>query len=219
MHGLRRQSRRVFGIIVVLQLATSFGAIALLMRMGPAIARVAEENVDSLTAVEQMTVALASSSGDRDGRRRTFFAALAAAEENVTEEEEVPLLREIRAASDDALLDHDSAQRAVLGSLRRLAEVNRAALRRADREAQRLAEAGAWAAVVLAVLAFAFARYVANRVDRQFVMPILEISKTLDEVRQGDSFRRCSGASSGPEIQRVLEGVNELLDRSSPRDR
>jgi len=215
MRGLRRQTRRVFGIIVVLQLATSFGAIALLTRMGPAIARVAEENVESLTAVEQMSIALANSSGGRDARRRAFFAALASAEANVTEVEEAPLLRVIRAASDAALSDDADAQTAVLGNLRRLADVNRAALRRGDREAQRLAEAGAWAAVILAVAAFAFVRYVANQVDRQFVMPILEVSQTLDEVRQGDSFRRCSGSSSSPEIQSVMEAVNEFLDSSS----
>ena len=40
MH-LRKQSRAAFGLILLLQLATSFGAIAVLTRMGPAIAVVA----------------------------------------------------------------------------------------------------------------------------------------------------------------------------------
>lgn len=215
MHTLGKQSRRVFGVIVALQLATSFGAIALLTRMGPAIARVAEENVESLTAVERMTAALAEPSNADEDKRLAFFRALAAAEDNVTEEEEIPLLREIRGTADSALSGGVDARAAVLRSLRRLAEVNRSALLRADREAQRLAEAGAWAAVALAVIAFLFVRYVANRVERQFVMPVLEVSQTLDAVRQGDRFRRCAGSSGSPDVQNLLDGVNDLLDREA----
>ena len=45
MH-LRKQSRAVFGLVLALQLATSFGAIALLTRMGPAIAVVVDTACD-----------------------------------------------------------------------------------------------------------------------------------------------------------------------------
>jgi methyl-accepting chemotaxis protein len=181
--------------------------------MGPAIATVAEENVESMLAVEIMLTSLVDTSIDDATRRRTFRDALDAAALNVTEDEEAPLLTAIRADVESALSGNADARRRVIGQLEQLAEVNRAALRRADREARRLADAGAWAAAVLAVVGFVFVLYVASRVDRRFVMPILEISTAIRRVRQGDPFRRCSVESDSPEIQGIADDVNHLLDR------
>ncbi len=217
MHTLRKHSRNVFLLIIGLQLATSFGAIALLVRMGPAIAKVAEENVESVSAIEDMLAALAGAGPLDDQHRTAFLAAYQRAEDNVTEEEELPLLNEIGSAAEGAFSGDPPATRRVVQRLQELAEVNRSALRRADREAQRLAEAGAWAAVALSMVAFVFARYVANRVDRQFVMPVLEISDTINAARQGDGFRRCAGLSQSPEIQNIVDGVNQLLDQAEGR--
>lgn len=212
--SLQRQSRTVFGLIIALQLATSFGAIALLARMGPAIARVAEENVESLTAVEEMMLALALA-GPGEGSetaRGAFFQAHAAAERNITEDSERALLDEIRTAADGALAGDGGARARAFRALEELAQVNREALQRADLEAQRLSEAGAWAMVALAIVAFVFVRYVANRVERRFVGPVAEIANTLDAAREGDRFRRCSGGAGSPELRSIAEGVNRLLD-------
>ena len=214
--NLRRESRNVFAIILALQLLTSFGAIALLARMGPAIATVVEENVESMTAVEEMIATLAGASGSDEAAHRTFMAAYNKAENNVTEAEERPLLAEIRANSDAALAGDTNARKRILSASRQLAEVNREALFREDREVQRLAEAGAWAAVVLGLTAFVFVRYVAGRVDRSVVAPILEIADTLAAHDMGDRYRRCSTESRHAEIQSIADGVDRLLDRTDP---
>lgn len=214
MH-LRKQSRAVFGLILTLQLATSFGAIALLTRMGPAIAVVAEENVESLAAVEGMAAALALAPSEQ--ARDEFLIQYQRADRNITETAEEPLLRSIQANADAALNGDPVIRARIIANLRQLAEVNRVALREADEEAQRLARAGAWAAVILALAAFVLVRLVNIRVDRRFVMPILEIASALESVRQGDRFRRCSASSDSPEIQSIAESVNLLLDDSDRR--
>ncbi len=214
MH-LRKQSRAVFGLILVLQLATSFGAIALLTRMGPAIAIVSEENVESLAAIEGMAAALALAPGD--GARAAFLIQYQRADRNITEVEEAPLLKAIHADADAALDGEPLIRARIISNLHQLAEVNRAALRKADEEAQRLARAGAWAAVILALTAFVLVRLVNIRVDRRFVMPILEVASALESVRQGDRYRRCSASSDSPEIQSIAENVNLLLDDPSRR--
>jgi methyl-accepting chemotaxis protein len=211
MH-LRKQSRAVFGLILTLQLATSFGAIALLTRMGPAIAVVVEDNVESLAAVEGMAAALALTPSD--GSREAFRAQFERADRNITETAEEPLLRSIEADADAALNGDPLIRARLVANLRQLADVNRAALREADEEAQRLARAGAWAAVILALTSFVLVRLINIRVDRRFVMPILEIASALESVRQGDRFRRCSASSDSPEIQSIAENVNLLLDDS-----
>lgn len=214
MH-LRKQSRAVFGLILVLQLATSFGAIALLTRMGPAIATVAEENVESLAAIEGMAAALALSPSD--AARAAFVTQYQRADRNITEAEEEPLLQSIQADADAALNGDPLIRARIVANLHQLAEVNRRALRRADEEAQRLARAGAWAAVILALTAFVLVRLVNIRVDRRFVMPILEIASALESVRQGDRYRRCSASSDSPEIQSIAANVNQLLDDPGQR--
>lgn len=214
MH-LRKQSRAVFGLILALQLATSFGAIALLTRMGPAIAVVSEENVESLAAVEGMAAALALAPSD--AARDAFLTQYQRADRNITETGEVPLLKSIQADADAALNGDPLIRARIIANLHQLAEVNRAALRRADEEAQRLARAGAWAAVILALTAFVLVRLVSLRVDRRFVMPILEIASALESARQGDRFRRCSASSDSPEIQSIAENVNLLLDDPARR--
>lgn len=209
MH-LRKQSRAVFGIILALQLATSFGAIALLTRMGPAIAVVAEENVESLAAVEGMAAALALAPGE--DARAAFLAQYERADRNITETAEEPLLQSIKSDADRALSGDPLIRARIVANLHQLAEVNRSALRESDEEAQRLAQAGAWAAVILALTSFVLVRLVSIRVDRRFVMPILEIASALESVRQGDRFRRCSASSDSPEIQSIAENVNDILD-------
>lgn len=213
MH-LRKQSRAVFGLILTLQLATSFGAIALLTRMGPAIAVVSEENVESLAAIEGMASALALAPSDE--ARTAFLAQFERADRNITETAEEPLLRSIKADAEAALSGDRQIRARILANLHQLAEVNRVALREADEEAQRLARAGAWAAVILALAAFILVRLVNIRVDRRFVMPILEIASALESVRQGNRYRRCSASSDSPEIQSIAENVNLLLDDASP---
>ena len=69
--------------------------------------------------------------------------------------------------------------------------------------------------MILALTAFVLVRLVNIRVDRRFVMPILEIASVLESVRQGDRFRRCSASSDSPEIQSIAENVNLLLDDSA----
>jgi microcystin degradation protein MlrC len=214
MH-LRKQSRAVFGLILALQLATSFGAIALLTRMGPAIAVVSEENVESLAAVEGMAAALALAPSD--AARAAFLTQYQRADRNITEAGEVPLLKSIQADADAALNGDPLIRVRIIANLHQLAEVNRSALRQADAEAQRLARAGAWAAVILALAAFVLVRLVNIRVDRRFVMPILEIASALESVRQGNRYRRCSASSDSPEIQSIAENVNLLLDDTVPR--
>lgn len=165
MH-LRKQSRAVFGIILALQLATSFGAIALLTRMGPAIAVVAEENVESLAAVEGMAAALALAPGE--DARAAFLAQYERADRNITETAEEPLLQSIKSDADRALSGDPLIRARIVANLHQLAEVNRSALRESDEEAQRLAQAGAWAAVILALTSFVLVRLVSIRVDRRF---------------------------------------------------
>ena len=210
---LRREFRIAFGLIFGLQLATAFGAIALLTRMGPAIARVAADNVDSLAAVEEMLAALAVDNGTLDETHAAEFRqALERAASNVTEEAERPLLDAIQRDAEKALAGEPQERASVVLNLRLLSDVNRQAMLRSDAEAQRQATAGAWAAAFLALFTFLAARLLAERAEHRLIMPLFDIYSTLNAANNGETRRRCSLHKGSAEIEGIAMGVNALLD-------
>ncbi|MCB9382968.1 MAG: hypothetical protein H6509_00015 [Bryobacterales bacterium] len=212
MH-LRKEFRIAFGLIFGLQLATAFGAIAVLDRMGPAIAQVAADNVESLGAIEQMLGALALESGPMpEAAAAELRQAYAKAAANVTEEEEKPLLDSIQTNLEAAISGEQQARFSVVTALRRLSSVNRQAMFRSDNEAQRLARAGAWAAALLAFLTFLVARLLAARVENRLITPLFDIYSTLQAAKNGDTRRRSTLFKGSAEIEGIALGVNSLLD-------
>lgn len=210
---LRKEFRIAFGLIFGLQLATAFGAIAVLDRMGPAIARVAADNVESLGAIEQMLAALALEVGPvPESAAAEFRQAYEKAAANVTEEEEKPLLESIKTNMDAAIQGDEQARFSVVTALRRLSSVNRQAMFRSDDEAQRLAKAGAWTAALLALLTFLAARFLAERVEHRLITPIFDIYSTLQAAKNGDTRRRSTLFKGSAEIEGIALGVNSLLD-------
>lgn len=204
---LRREFRLAFGAIFGLQLATSFGAIALLSRMGPAIERVAAANVDSLGAIEDMLASLGL-----DGSAEEFSRAYERARGNVTEPDENPLLDEVGRQMEAAYQGDAAARASIVRILRRLSEVNREAMQRADDEAQRLATAGAWAAAMLALLSFLAAKLLAQRAEHRLITPLFDVYSTLQAAKRGDRRRRCNIPRGAAEIEQIAVRVNALLD-------
>jgi hypothetical protein len=179
--------------------------------MAPAIQNILEENVASLRAVEQIQHALASTGKDRE---RLFERALAQAEGNVTEAEERPLLRRLRRVKTRALQGDAAALRQTLSDLERLAAINLAAMERADRQAARLGEGGAWAMAVLGMICFLVSIWAARKVARHITRPLARIHRTLVAFRGGDTRRRCAIHDAALEATEIAGAVDHLLDAS-----
>src|SRR5690606_25150632 len=82
---------------------------------------------------------------------------------------------------------------------------------------QRLASAGAWAAVFLGLVAFVLARFVADRAETHVIDPILDTYFVLHSVNQGEPYRRCIGSKASSEIRTIRQHINELLDEREDR--
>jgi hypothetical protein len=203
-------------LLVAIQLATAFASIGLLTRMSPAVEEILAENVSSNEAAEQMVsslgLALAGASGDHQA---TFRDAIRRARDNVTEPEEVPVIDRIDKAGQQFFAGDASALERAVVDARDLIRVNRAAMQRANDEAQRLGTAGAWAAVVLSLLGFLVSVMVVRRTILGIVEPIEELEAALVAFSAGDPYRRCQGRAASEEMRRVLRAVNTLLDRAS----
>jgi hypothetical protein len=204
------------GLLLILQLLVSFAGIGLLARVSPAVERILRENEFSVEAVESMLAVLASEDGavSQDGQA-LFAQALSRAHGNVTEQREVPLLETLDQLAPEALGGDVRAREQVVEALRSLAEVNRASMREADLEAQRIGGGGAWAAAFAGITGLGIGVLVLNRLLTRLVVPVLQVDEALDNVRRGDPHRRCLPLVGPTEIMRIGENLNWLLDERS----
>jgi hypothetical protein len=210
----RQEFHLGIGVLVVLQLVTAFAAIGLTARMTPAIAKILGENEFTIEVAEEMLLALARRTivSETSTLASEYRAALERAMHNITEPGESEVLARLeqnRAATWQG--DAEALRRSIEG-LRELIEINRRALLRADREARRLGTAGGWAAAFLAMAGFAASVLVSRRLSARILDPLEELHDVTEAWHRGDHFRRCRVLNGGPEMRRVLESTNALLD-------
>jgi hypothetical protein len=201
------------GALVVIHLATAFGAIGLLTRMSPAVRDILAENVYSIEAAEDvlmvLTSAAAADSGDHASR---FEGAIGRARANVTELDEVPAIDDLERCGAAALAGDPAALVGAVAAADRLIAINRDAMQRASLKALNLGVTGAWAAVVLALAGFLIGAFVIRRIVRGVVEPVEELARALAAHGRGDRFRRCQARSASQEMRQVFGAVNTLLD-------
>jgi hypothetical protein len=203
------------GALLGFQIITAFGAIGVTARMGPAIERILKANVSSIEAAEEMLAVIALAQVNptkQDLFRGQFDAALGRARRAVTEQGEAAAVAAVERNGPKALAGDRAAMIATVRALRRSVEVNRNAMLRADEEATRLASAGAWSAVFLALVAFAVSVVVAGRLRSRLLAPVAELCDTLARSQGGDHLRRCQVAGAPSELKQAMEAVNALLD-------
>lgn len=211
---LRRDLLLGVGALVGFNLLVAVSTVGLLSRMSPAIEQILQVNVVSIHAAEEMQrlLALAGMEPLGQAQREQFGEALQRAQNNITEPNERELVMRIRARHEAALAGDRDARQVVIVALGELVAINRDAMIAADRRAQRMGTAGAWAAVFISVLGFLVSLVVIRRLRRSIVEPLAELYATLEAARKGDRFRRCTGLNAPPEIRRIFHAVNEMLD-------
>ncbi len=211
---LRREIRWMIGGLMAVNLLLAFGAIGLLMRMGPAIERILQDNVYSIVAAEELLAELADAGGEplSPAARERVQQSLAKAKQNVTENEEHSVLDAIELDLPTAMAgDAASRERAVASTLQ-LIQINRDAMQRVDEEARRLGGAGAWAAVFIGFTSFLLSIAIVARFQARFIRPLVDLFEVLESARQGNRFRRCRHAGAPQEIMQIIQRVNNLLD-------
>lgn len=206
------------GLLLIVQLVTTFAAVGLLARMSPAIETILTENVVSIRAAADMQRALDERGDDPAAARVAFDRACARARGNITEPEERAVLNVIDVRRDAALAGDGQAVKAVRASLTHLADINHASMARADERAKRFGTAGAWAVALLGVLSFLASLFIVRRVTWRVLQPIDELHATLAAATEGDTLRRCMTLEAPLELCKMRQAINALLDRQpAPR--
>lgn len=211
---LRRDLLISIGSLVALNLLAALGTVALLSRLGPAIEHILQVNVTSVEGAERMLGVLAVAGGQpaTEVQRAQFDEALRRVQDNVTEPGEEAVVARIGEGHRAALAGDGAAMAAVVAALEELVAMNRNAMREEDRRAQRMVTAGAWSVVFIALLGFVASLLVIRRLRRYIMEPLAELYATLEAARKGDRFRRCTSFDAAPEIKRIFQVVNQMLD-------
>lgn len=200
------------GVLVTMQVLMAFGAVELLGRMSPAIEYILHANVKSILAAEDMLVSLSATGTPAEERRTRFTEALTTARNNITEAGEGEILEGIVAVQEAALAGDEAARLQLVEHLRRLGEVNRVSMWRANERAQRLGTGGAWAVVLLGSSTLVFSLIAAARIRRRLLAPVSELHEVLQAVEAGERYRRCTRGSHPAEFEQIGAAVNRLLE-------
>jgi hypothetical protein len=111
-----------------------------------------------------------------------------------------------------AIEGDEQAVDTVVRALRRLIHVNRRAMEATDKEARRLGFAGAWVAVLVALVSFVISLIVVHKLEERVLNPFVELYRVLQSVLAGNPYRRCREIDAPEEIKRILSSVNLILD-------
>lgn len=211
---LRRELFSTIGGLVLLNLLLAFGTIGLLIRMGPAIDLILQENIYSIEAAEEILTEFALAGGEPltpNGATHVQLA-VATARQNLTEDEERPVLDELERNLPGAIRGEPEPRRQSILQVSKLIELNREAMQIVDQEARQLGTAGAWAAVFIGFLSFLLSLIVVLRLQARFVRPLVDLYEVLESARTGNRLRRCRLQDAPREVIQVTESVNLLLD-------
>lgn len=193
---------------------TALVAINVLERMTPAVQRMMNENVGSMSAASRMFAALAAArlpEPAAGAARERFFETLSWASQNCTEPGELELLTELRAYGPAALDGAPSSLQLALAAIDRLESINDSAVQVAQADLQRLGRGGEWALALLGVIGFGAGALIRGRLYRRVLGPLHELERVLLSVEGGDELQRCARGHS-PQQHQALRSLNRLLD-------
>lgn len=212
---IRRDIGYGLSALMVAGVAIAFVSIGLFSRMKPALERIREENVVTLDAAREILLVFTNRGGEAldSAERGRVERALTLMRNNLTVDDEGAMV----AAVTDGVARALTGDRAGLGdvahAIETLSRANTAAMERADAEAQRLGEAGAWTAAIGGLMLVLIGLYTRNRLERRLVRPVVELARVLESMRKGDERARCKNLRGAVELERALKQTNRLLDR------
>lgn len=196
-------------LMIFFNLLLSFGAVWSFQRMNPEIKRIYERNVKSLSACEDMLLALSTEDVDI----KEFRKALQTAETNITEKGESAIIQKLYTQLPELESGKKGIRNQLTRSIIELTNCNKQAIFDAARKTQNLRQAGAWGIVFMTLIFFFIAIYFEQKLRRTLLAPLQEISLVIEENMQGDKFRRCNMLNASEDMRKLFTAINNLLDK------
>ena len=196
-------------LMILFNILLSFGAVWSFQRMDPEIKQIYERNVRSLSACEDMLIAVTGNAVDTE----KFNAALQIAEHNITEPGEEQTVRQLRSFYLRLITGETSVLQPVIREIITLTNYNKQAIMESARRTQRMRRAGAWGIVFMTLIFFTVAIFFEQRMRRTLLAPLQEITVVMQENMRGNKFRRCNLLHASDDMRKLFSAINDMLDR------
>lgn len=208
--------RAGIGALLLVQLGTTFAAVALFARMSPTIDRLRGTNLIAFQGAEEMLSLVARVECDRgaadlDPAMRELIDSARARSSSGEGENRLVSIENHWRRLETARCDSQSINELVR-AIRDYSGVNRSRLQATTQEARRQISAGAWVTVLLGLFSFLLSILVLRRFQAEVLDPIDEVGSVIRAAIAGDPLRRCAPVRAATEFQSITENLNLALD-------
>jgi len=196
-----------FIILLICSTIITVAGIYGFQQLEPFVNTLNSANTQSLYYAEEM---LSSISVKKDLKR--FEENLAMAENNVTETGEKEVLKKIAENYLPAFKGNKKIEDETIDELAEFSKINRVAMEQAGIKAKKQRAIGIWIILFPSVFIWLIGFALLKRLDRTYIKPIQELNDVIFEYNKGNCMRRCPSVTPSNDLQKLYDGINEILD-------
>lgn len=196
-----------FVILLICSTIISAAGIYAFQRLEPFVNTLNSANTQSLYYAEEM---LSSISAKKDLKR--FENNLKKAINNITEPGEKETLDKIADNYMPAFEGNKKVEDIKIDEIAEFSKINRLAMEQAGVKAKRQRAIGIWIILFPSIFIWIIGLALLKRLDRTYIKPIHELNDVIFEYNNGNNMRRCPSITISKDIQKLYDGINNILD-------
>ena len=185
----------------------TIAGISAFQRLEPFIDTLNSSNTKSLYYAEQM---LASLSAKKN--LQVFEDNLSKAKMNITENGEKEAVNKIDDKHILAFDGNKEVQEEVINEIIEFSRINRVAMEQAGLKAKKIKSVGIWIILFPSIFIWIIGITILKRLKRTFIKPIQELNEVIIDYNQGNKMRRCPTYTVSKDLQKLYDGINQILD-------
>lgn len=196
-----------FTILLICSTIIAIAGIYGFQRLEPFVNTLNSANTQSLYYAEQM---LSSISAKKDLKR--FEEYLTRAQNNITEAGEKEAIDKIADNYMPAFEGNKKIEDETINEIAEFSKINRVAMEQAGIIAKKQRAIGIWIILFPSVFIWIIGFALLKRLDRTYIKPIQELNDVIYDFNKGNSMRRCPSITVSKDLQKLYEGINNILD-------
>ncbi len=85
-------------------------------------------------------------------------------------------------------------------------------MERAGKKAKKTEKVGIWIILFPSVFIWIIGFTILHRLKKTFIIPIQELNNVVFEYNKGNKMRRCPSNTPSKDLQKLYDGINQILD-------
>ena len=194
-------------IILICSTIITIAGIRGFLKLEPYINTLNSQNTQSLYYAEQM---LSSISVKKDLRK--FEEYLNLAKNNITEPGEKEAIERIDSNYQPSFFGNNSYEEETINDITELSKINRVAMEQAGLRAKKIQTVGIWIIIFPSIFIWIIGLTLLARLKKTFIKPVEELNDVICDYNSGNCMRRCPSHTFSKDLQKLYDGINQILD-------